>query len=56
MTQQQRAPEPKGNDWQAWGRRLMIFLGQTRSALVQQTGEETADEEGSTHGTAGGLM
>ena len=46
MTQQQRAPEPKGNDWQAWGRRLMIFLGQTRSALVQQTGEETAAEDG----------
>jgi hypothetical protein len=46
MTQQQRAPEPKGNDWQAWGRRLMLFLGQTRSALVQQTGEETAAEDG----------
>jgi hypothetical protein len=46
MTQQQRAPEPKGNDWQAWGRRLMIFLGQTRSALVQQTGGETAAEDG----------
>ena len=46
MTQQQRAPEPKGNDWQAWGRRLMLFLGQTRSALVQQTGDETAAEDG----------
>lgn len=46
MTQQQRAPEPKGNDWQAWGRRLMLFLGQTRSSLVQQTGDETAAEDG----------
>lgn len=46
MTQQQRAPEPKGNDWQAWGRRLMLFLGQTRSSLVQQTGDENAAEDG----------
>jgi len=46
MTQQHRAPEPKGDDWMAWGRRLMLYLGQTRSQLVQQTGGESAAEDG----------
>ena len=46
MTQQYRAPEPRGDDWMAWGRRLMLYLGQTRSQLVQQTGGESAAEDG----------
>ncbi len=46
MTQQYRAPEPRGDDWQEWGRRLMLYLGQTRSPLVQQTGGESAAEDG----------
>jgi len=46
MTQQHRAPEPRGDDWMAWGRRLMLYLGQTRSQLVQQTGGESAAEDG----------
>jgi hypothetical protein len=44
--QQQRAPQPHGEDWKAWGRRLMLYLGQTRSPLVQQTGGESAAEDG----------
>lgn len=46
MTQQYRAPEPKGDDWKAWGRRLMQYLGQTRIPLVQQTGDESAADDG----------
>lgn len=46
MTQQQRAPEPYGEDWKTWGRRLMQHLAQVRSALVQQTGGESAAEDG----------
>ena len=46
MTQQFRAPEPKGDDWKSWARRLMQYLGQTRIPLVQQTGDESAAENG----------
>ena len=46
MTQQYRAPEPRGDDWKSWARRLMLYLGQTRSQLVQQTGGESAAEDG----------
>lgn len=46
MTAQQKAPEPQGDDWKTWARRLMLFLGQTRSPLVQQTGGESAAEDG----------
>jgi hypothetical protein len=46
MTQQQRPPEPYGDDWKTWGRRLMQFMSQTRSPLVQQTGGETAADDG----------
>ena len=46
MTVQQRAPEPTGEDWKTWGRRLMQYLGQTRVPLVQQTGGESAAEDG----------
>ena len=46
MTQQFRAPEPKGDDWKSWARRLMQYLGQTRIPLVQQTGDESAAEDG----------
>ncbi len=46
MTQQNRAPEPHGDDWKTWGRRLMQHLGQVRSNLVQQTGDESAAEDG----------
>lgn len=46
MTQQQKAPEPQGDDWKTWARRLMLFLGQTRSPLVQQVGGESAAEDG----------
>ncbi len=46
MTQQQRAPEPRGDDWKVWARRLMQHLGQTRIPLVQQTGEEPAADDG----------
>ena len=46
MTQQQRAPEPYGDDWKTWGRRLMQHLGQTRIPLVQQTGGESAADDG----------
>ena len=46
MTQQNRPPEPKGEDWQTWGRRLMSYLSQTRIPLVQQTGDESAAEDG----------
>ena len=46
MTQQYRAPEPQGDDWKTWARRMMLYLGQTRSTLVQQTGDESAAEDG----------
>ena len=46
MTQQFRAPEPKGDDWKAWARRMMQYLGQTRIPLVQQTGDESAADDG----------
>ena len=46
MTQQQRPPEPYGDDWKTWGRRLMQFMSQTRSPLVQQTGSESAADDG----------
>ena len=42
MTQPNRPPEPKGEDWQTWGRRLMQYLSQTRIALAQKTGDENA--------------
>ena len=46
MTQQNRPPEPQGEDWQTWGRRLMAYLSQTRIPLVQQTGNEPATDDG----------
>ena len=46
MTQQHRPPEPDGDDWKTWGRRMMQHLSQVRSALVQQTGGESAAEDG----------
>ena len=46
MTQQNRPPEPRDKDWQTWGRRLMSYLSQTRSPLVQQTGGESAADDG----------
>ena len=46
MTQQNRPPEPRDKDWQTWGRRMMSYLSQTRSALVQQTGGESAADDG----------
>lgn len=46
MTVQQRAPEPTGEDWKTWARRMMQYLGQTRIPLVQQTGGESAAEDG----------
>ena len=46
MTQQNRPPEPRDKDWQTWGRRLMSYLSQTRSPLVQQTGSESAADDG----------
>ena len=46
MTLQHRAPEPQGDDWKSWARRMMQYLGQTRIPLVQQTGDESAAEDG----------
>ena len=46
MSVQYKAPEPYGDDWKSWARRLMIYLGQTRSAIVQEVGGETAAEDG----------
>ena len=46
MSQQQSAPEPSGADWVSWARRLARYLSQTRSALVQQTGGESAADDG----------
>lgn len=46
MTQQQSAPEPSGGDWMSWARRLARYLSQTRTALVHQTGGESAANDG----------
>jgi len=54
MTQQQRPPEPRGEDWKTWGRRMMQFMSQTRSALVQQTGGENAADDGTIMWDRGG--
>lgn len=43
---QNPAPEPTGSDWVSWGRRLVRYLAQTRSKLVQQTGSESAGDDG----------
>ena len=40
------APEVYGGDWKDWAKRLNVFLNRTQSALVQQTGGETATEDG----------
>ncbi len=44
--QQQRAPDIIGNDWRTWGRRLVTYIAQTRSTLVQQNGDENASDDG----------
>ena len=44
--QQQRAPDVIGNDWRTWGRRLVTYISQTRSTLVQQNGDENPAEDG----------
>ena len=46
MTLQNRAPEPYGDDWRTWARRMVQHLSQVRSALAQQTGGESAAEDG----------
>lgn len=46
MTLQYRAPEPTGDDWKTWARRMMQYLSQTRIPMVQQTGDESAAEDG----------
>ena len=46
MTLQNRAPEPYGDDWRTWARRMVQHLAQVRSALAQQTGGESAAEDG----------
>jgi len=46
VSQQQSAPEPSGADWVSWARRLARYLSQTRSALVHQTGGESAADDG----------
>ena len=46
MTAQYTAPEPYGNDWRPWARRLNVFLNTTQATLVQQTGDESASEDG----------
>ena len=54
MTQQNRPPEPRGEDWKTWGRRMMQFMSQTRSSLVQQTGGENAADDGTIMWDRGG--
>lgn len=44
---QQRAPEPYGDDWRTWARRLTQHLAQVRIPLVQRTGNEIAADDGS---------
>lgn len=46
MTLQNRPPEPFGEDWKTWARRMMQYLSQVRIPLVQQTGDESAAEDG----------
>ena len=46
MSAQYTSPEPYGDDWKNWARRLNIFLNVTQSSLVQQTGDESASEDG----------
>ena len=43
---QHSPPEPTGSDWTSWSRRLVNHLSQTRSKLVQQTGGESAADDG----------
>ena len=46
MTQQQSPPEPQGEDWKQWGRLLVQHLSKVRIPLVQQTGNESAADDG----------
>lgn len=46
MTPQQSPPEPQGEDWKQWGRLLVQHLSKVRIPLVQQTGNESAADEG----------
>ena len=46
MTQQQSPPEPQGEDWKQWGRLLVQHLSKVRIPLVQQTGSESAADDG----------
>jgi hypothetical protein len=46
MTLQNRPPEPFGEDWKTWARRMMQYLSQVRIPLVQQTGDESAADDG----------
>ena len=46
MTLQNRAPEPFEEDWKTWARRLVQYLAQVRIPLVQQTGGESAADDG----------
>ena len=46
MTQKFQPPTLQGDDIPTWARRITSYLSQTRSALVQQTGEERASDDG----------
>ena len=46
MTQKFQPPTLQGDDIPTWARRGTSYLSQTRSALVQQTGEERASDDG----------
>ena len=46
MTQKFQPPILQGDDVMTWARRIAAYLSQTRSALVQQTGDERASDDG----------
>ena len=46
MSIQNRPPPVTGSDWKPWGERLVDYLSRIQTKLMQQTGRETASDDG----------
>jgi len=46
MSVQSRPPPVTGSDWKPWGERLVDYLSRIQTKLMQQTGRETASDDG----------
>lgn len=46
MSLQNKPPPVTGADWKPWGERLVDYLSRIQTKLMQQTGRETASDDG----------